>query len=159
MTEISLRSTILETFQGQRVILPNAKVFGDAIVNYSARAQRRIDLTVGVGYGDDLEHVERIGPDGRPRRSADAPPASPPELYFTGFGDSSIDFTVRFWVDFADADGLPRRAVGGHQGHQDGVRREGITIPFPIRTLDFGPTAASHARGWQAGGPEARLRS
>ena len=135
--EISLRSTIIETFTGQKVILPNAKVFGDAIVNYSALAERRVDVSVGVGYGDDLEKAERVATaavEALPMRNG-----RDVQLYYTAFGESSIDFTVRFWIafdrqtDFLGAQSAAIIAV------QKAFAQNGITIPFPIRTLDFGP--------------------
>ena len=136
--EISLRSTILETFDGRRIILPNAKVFGDAIVNYSSLRERRVDLTVGVGYGDDLEQAERVATaavEALPMRAE----AHPVQLYYTGFGESSIDFSVRFWVAFdkqTDFLGAQSEAV---KAIKKAFGQAGITIPFPIRTLDFGP--------------------
>ncbi len=139
VTEITLRSTIIETFQGQRVILPNAKVFGDAIINYSATRLRRIDLSVGVGYGDDLEHVERTAlaaVEGLAGRAA----GKPVQVYYTAFGESSVDVSVRFWVDFTkqtDYLGAQSDAIKAIKAAFDAAD---ITIPFPIRTLDFGPS-------------------
>ncbi len=136
--EITLRSTILDTFQGQKVILPNSKVFGDPIVNYSARRERRVDLACGVGYGDDLAHAQRVAVaavEGLGVRRSDRAV----QLYFTEFGDSSINFVVRFWVDFgAQTDFLEAQsqAIIAIKRAFDGA---GVTIPFPIRTLDFDP--------------------
>ena len=139
VTEISLRSTVIETFQGQLVILPNAKVFGDAIINYSATRLRRIDLSIGVGYGDDLEHVERTA-----LRAVESLPdlaaGKPVQLYFTAFGDSSIDFTVRFWVDFAKQTDYLGAQSASIKAIKTAFDAADITIPFPIRTLDFGPS-------------------
>ena len=143
--EINLRSTIIDTFQGQKVILPNAKVFGDPIINYSARGERRIDLTCGVGYGDDLAHAQQVavqaseGLEGRKE-------SKPVQLYFTEFGDSSINFVVRFWVDFrAQTDYLEAQsqAIMAVKTAFDGA---GVTIPFPIRTLDFDPNGGVDLR-------------
>ncbi len=139
VTDITLRSTIIETFQGQRVILPNAKVFGDAIVNFSATRLRRIDLAVGVAYGDDLEHVEQTALAAIEALTGRAA-GKPVQLYFTEFGASSVNLTVRFWVDFArqtDYLGAQSEAIKAIKRAFDAA---GITIPFPIRTLDFGPS-------------------
>ncbi len=57
--EINLRDTVLRTFQGQLVIIPNKDVFQKPIENYSLLGKRRLDLKVGVSYGDDLERVRR----------------------------------------------------------------------------------------------------
>ncbi|MEL6614683.1 MAG: mechanosensitive ion channel family protein, partial [Bacteroidota bacterium] len=98
--EITLRSTLIETFQGQQVILPNAKVFQEAIINYSSERQRRVDISCGVGYGDDLDTAERVAleaVEGLDVRVTDRPV----KLFYNEFGDSSINFTICFWVDFA----------------------------------------------------------
>ncbi|WP_420455446.1 mechanosensitive ion channel family protein [Rubrivirga sp.] len=136
--EISLRSTILDTFQGQKVILPNSKVYGDAIVNYSARAERRVDLTCGVGYGDDLEHAQQVAVravEGLKVRQR----AKPVQLYYTEFGDSSINFVIRFWVDFARQTDFLDAQSEAIKAIKVAFDQAGVTIPFPIRTLDFDP--------------------
>ena len=143
--EITLRSTIIDTFQGQKVILPNAKVYGDPIVNHSARGERRIDLACGVGYGDDLGHAQRVAVqavEGLSMRKE----GKPVQLYYTEFGDSSVNFTVRFWVsfqrqtDYLEAQSEAIKAVKG------AFDRSGVTIPFPIRTLDFDPNGGVDLR-------------
>ena len=136
--EISLRSTIVETFAGQRVILPNAKVYGDPIVNYSVRRERRVDLTCGVGYGDDLAKAQAVAVEaveGLAARKA----SHPVQLYYTEFGDSSINFQLRFWVDFGKQTDFLQAQSDAIQAVKTAFDREGLTIPFPIRTLDFGP--------------------
>ena len=136
--DLTLRSTILQTFQGQHVILPNAKVFQDAIINYSVERQRRVDIACGVGYGDDLAEAERVAVkaiEGLEVRNA----SKPVQLYYNEFGDSSVNFQLRFWVDFSkqtDFLGAQSEAIKAIKAAFD---REGITIPFPIRTLDFEP--------------------
>ena len=136
--EITLRSTLVETFQGQQVILPNSKVFQEPIINYSATRQRRIDLGCGVGYGDDLDKAERVATaavEGLKGRRQDRPV----QLYFNEFGDSSINFVIRFWVDFSKQTDFLDAQSQAVKAIKAAFDREGITIPFPIRTLDFGP--------------------
>ena len=136
--EITLRSTLLQTFQGQLVILPNARVYGDPIVNYSRLSERRVDVACGVGYGDDLGHAQRLAVEaveGLDVRKADRPV----QLYYTEFGDSSVNFTLRFWVDFrAQTDFLEAQSQA-IQAVKQAFDGGGVTIPFPIRTLDFDP--------------------
>ena len=137
--EISLRSTIVDTFQGQKVILPNAKVYGDPIVNYSARGERRVDLACGVGYGDDLAHAQRVAVaaiEGLEARKD----GRPVQLYFTEFGDSSINFVVRFWVAFAKQTDFLEAQSEAVKAVKAAFDRDGVTIPFPITTLDFDPS-------------------
>ncbi|MGI4021189.1 MAG: mechanosensitive ion channel family protein [Janthinobacterium lividum] len=58
--EINLRDTMLRTFQGQMVIIPNKDVYQNPIENFSMLGKRRFDLSVGVSYGEDLEKVEQV---------------------------------------------------------------------------------------------------
>ncbi len=139
VTEITLRSTIIETFQGQRVILPNAKVFGGAIVNYSATRFRRIDLESGVGQGDDLSEVEQVA-----IAALTALPmcdtSRPVQFFYTGLGESTIDFSARFWVDFAKQSDYLAAQSAGVKALKQAFDAHGISLPFPIRTLEFGPS-------------------
>lgn len=135
--KISLRSTEIRTPQGQMVLVPNRQVFENPIVNYSRTGERRIDLGVGVAYGDDLEVARKIAVaavEGVEGRRTDRPV----ELFFEEFGDSSINFVVRFWIDFSrQAEYLAARSEAIERV-KAAFDEGGITIPFPIRTLDFG---------------------
>jgi len=136
VTEINLRSTKLHTLQGQTVIIPNANVFTEAVVNYST-GERRVDLECGVAYGDDLERAREVAL-GAIRALPMVRQDRPVDLHFEAFGDSSIDFVLRFWIAFArQPDFLEARSeaiIALKRSFDDA----GLTIPFPIRTLDFG---------------------
>lgn len=135
--EVNLRATHLRTPQGQIVIIPNKEVLQAPLTNYSRTGSRRIDLACGVAYGDDLDKAKRLALetieaiDFRDQQKA-------VDLYYNGFGGSSIDFVVRFWVPFS-------KQTDYLQAQSDSIMRlkaqfesNDITIPFPIRTLDFG---------------------
>ncbi len=134
---VNLRATIVRTFQGQVVRIPNAEVFKNPLVNYSESGRRRVDIPVGVAYGDDLERARRVAieaVEGVPGRD----PARDVMCVYTEFGDSSINFLIAFWIRTgAQADYLTARseAIVRIKAAFDG---NDITIPFPIRTLDFG---------------------
>ncbi|MFL6201505.1 MAG: mechanosensitive ion channel family protein [Thermoanaerobaculia bacterium] len=131
--EVNLRWTEILTQQGQVVLIPNKQVFENPIMNYSIRGTRRVDITLGVSYGDDLEKARQAAVAAVPTRLPDREV----ELFYEEFAESSIDFTVRFWIPFeAQKDYLAARS--------DAILRirkafdaNGITIPFPTRTLDF----------------------
>ena len=135
--KVSLRSTLLRTFQGQIVMVPNKDIFGNPIVNYSTVGKRRIDLTCGVAYGDDLEKARDLAI--QAVKSLDYLDKNKEvQLFYTEFGDSSINFDIRFWIDF-------KKQVQFMQAQSDAIIKikqsfddNGVTIPFPIRTLDFG---------------------
>jgi small conductance mechanosensitive channel len=135
---VHLRWTELRTQPGQTVLIPNKHVFENPITNYSITGERRVDLKVGISYGDDLEKVRRIAVEAVaaiPERRAD----TGVELFFEEFGESSINLVVRFWIDFAarHADYLRARSEAIERLKR-AFDDNGITIPFPIRTLDFG---------------------
>lgn len=135
--EINLRDTVLRTFQGQLVIIPNKDVFQNPIENYSMLGKRRVDLEVGVSYGDDLEKVRAVtlnAVKGIPNLSKE----DDVTLFFREFGDSSINFVIRIWI------ASPEQPVYLGVGSEAIIRikkaydENDIMIPFPIRTLDFG---------------------
>ena len=134
--EISLRSSVIRTFQGQKIVLPNKAIFENPVQNYST-GERRIDLGVGVSYGDDLEKVEKVTMEAI-QRLGGIREDLPVDLYYEGFGDSSINFTVRFWVAFKQQTDYLKGQSDAIKAIKAAYDREGITIPFPIRTLDFG---------------------
>lgn len=133
---INLRATVLRTLSGQRVFIPNKEVFNQPIENFSAYGRRRIDLPVGISYGDDLERAKGIAiaaVEAVPGREPD----QPVELFYEGFGDSSINFVIRFWIPFThEPDYLEARSQAV-QRIKRAFDEQAVTIPFPIRTLDF----------------------
>lgn len=137
VSEIELRSTYILTPQGQRVMIPNRKIFNEVLTNFSTNGERRVDVAVGVSYGDDLEKAEKVaiaaveGLDGRMQDK-------PVQFFYEGFGGSSIDFQLRFWVKFhKNTDFLAARSHA-IKAIKRAFDENEITIPFPIRTLDFG---------------------
>lgn len=134
--EVNLRWTEILTQQGQLVLIPNKHVFENPITNYTIRGTRRVDISVGISYGDDLEKARRVAvaavaavPSRLPDREV--------ELFYEEFAESSIDFTIRFWIPFeTQKDYLAARSDAILRIKQ-AFDANGITIPFPIRTLDF----------------------
>lgn len=134
---INLRDSMIRTFQGQSIFIPNKLIFEKTVNNYSLLGKRRIDLYVGVSYGDNLEKVKKTALEAIETIQARLQDM-PVQIYFEEFGSSSINFQVRFWIPFhKQTDYLEARseAVMAIKKHFD---EKNITIPFPIRTLDFG---------------------
>jgi small-conductance mechanosensitive channel len=137
VAKLNLRNTIIRTVTGQIVYIPNKKVFENPLENFTATGERRIDLSCGVSYGDDLEKAREVATkavDDLKHVKSDRGI----EFYFEEFGSSSINFKIRFWVpftknpDFWDARSEAIIAITKAFDEND------IMIPFPIRTLDFG---------------------
>ena len=128
---VNLFTTELATPDNVQVILPNGQVFGSEIKNYSFHDTRRVDLVFGVSYSSDLKATESIL---RGLIAGDDRILTDPESFVkvTNLGDSSVDFTVRVWVDAADywdvKFDLTRQA-------KDAFDAGGIDIPFPTTTV------------------------
>ncbi|MCR9066901.1 MAG: mechanosensitive ion channel [Cytophagales bacterium] len=135
--EISLRYTRIQNFQGQYVYIPNTSVIDEVLTNYSAPGERRIDIPVGVSYGDDLEKAERVAVEAVEQidyrdKNKDV------ELFYSEFGDSSINFSLRFWINYPDQPGFLKARSDAIKNIKKAFDDNDITIPFPIRTMDFG---------------------
>lgn len=137
--KITLRTLHVKTFQGQLVVIPNRMVVENPLTNYTVTGERRVDISCGVSYGDDLARAAEIAKQAIVK-SAACNNEREVTVFYEGFGSSSVDFTVRFWLGhdcLEPSDYLQARheaVVAIHRSFQE----NGITIPFPIRTLDFG---------------------
>ncbi len=147
---ITLRSTWLRVPEGQMVYLPNKKIFENAIVNYSDNGLRRVDLKIGIAYGENLEQVKQVASDAVAAIEV-CDRARSVEFFYDDFGESSINFEIRFWIPFErQQDYLVARSEAIMRIKQ-AFDENDITIPFPIRTLDFsrgigGETLATQLR-------------
>ncbi|RAU84282.1 mechanosensitive ion channel family protein [Pontibacter arcticus] len=133
---ITLRTVDVRKTTGELVRLPNKMVFENPVTNFSYQHVRRVDLDMGVSFAEDLEKVQQVIittlQDVKNRvKTRDI------EVMYDEFGDSSINLVVRFWVTY-------KRQFDYVSAKSDAIirikkafDREGITIPFPIRTMDF----------------------
>ncbi|HEY0511917.1 MAG TPA: mechanosensitive ion channel family protein [Thermoanaerobaculia bacterium] len=135
---VHLRWTEIRAPEGQIVLVPNKQIFENPITNYSATGQRRVDLKVGVSYGDDLEKVRRVAVKAI-ETMAERKAETEVELFFQELGDSAINLVVRFWIDFTakQSDYLHAKSEAIERLKR-AFDDNGITMPFPTRTLDFG---------------------
>jgi small conductance mechanosensitive channel len=137
VTRTNLRVSVIETFQGQEVYIPNKDILQGMIYNFSILEKRRIDITVGVSYADDLEKVEEVvlnainNMEGVVNHDMTV-------FDYDKFDSSSINFNIRFWIDYPGQIGFLTMRSKAIKTIKRAFDQEGITIPFPIRTLDFG---------------------
>lgn len=138
VVDIDLRVTKVKTFDGPMVYVPNRFLFQENFTNYTEEGRRRIRIDCGVSYGEDLERVERVALEA----VKDVPGKIENEdvtLFWKGFGDSSIDFSVNIWLEYSREN---RSYIIAKNQAVKNIKKafdeNGITIPFPIRTLDFG---------------------
>ncbi|WP_428618219.1 mechanosensitive ion channel domain-containing protein [Shewanella sp.] len=131
VSQMSLVSTTIKTLDNQRLIIPNNKIWGDTINNITVEHQRRVDMTFGIGYGDNIEKAETVL-----RGIVDKHPKvlkqPEPTVKLHLLGESSVDFVVRPWVkpeDYWDVYWDITRAVKMR------FDEEKISIPFPQRDV------------------------
>lgn len=129
--DLTLVSTTLLTPDNQKLILPNSSIWGGTIRNITAQDTRRVDFTVGVGYGDDLDKAQKVLLE----------VASAHELVLkdlgvqvevVNLGESSVDFVVRPWTKTSDYWTVYFDLTKAFKQRLDA---EGISIPFPQRDL------------------------
>lgn len=128
---ITLFTTELATPDNVQIIAPNGDLWGTPIMNYSFHTTRRLDLTVGIGYGDDIGKardalLDLINKDARVHKD----PA--PQVMVSNLGDSAVELTLRFWCAAGDYWDLKWDLTRGIKERLDS---EGISIPFPQRTV------------------------
>ncbi len=135
--DINLRDTVLRSFQGEMVIIPNKDVFQNPIENYSMLGKRRVDLSVGISYSEDLERVREIT-----LKAVQSVEHLSDEdeitLFYREFGDSSINFLIRMWIKSPEQIDYLRGCSEAIISIKKAYDLNQINIPFPIRTLDFG---------------------
>ncbi len=133
--KIDIRTTQIHTYGGERILVPNSQIYTSAVRVRTAFDQRRTDLSVGVDYNTSLPEAKDIlqktieGVEGVLDKK-------PPEIDLVGFGDSSIDFVVRYWTHPRQPQvrQVQTRAIIAIKKALDGAN---IGIPYPIRTLYF----------------------
>ena len=131
--QISLFSTQMDTFDNRRIIIPNSKVFGSTIENFTHHPNRRVDISVGVSYTADIDQTREIlnrAAFSVPNRLED--PA--PQVILLELGNSSLNWQVRVWTkteNYWDVLDAATRAVKMELDHAD------IGIPFPQMDVHF----------------------
>ncbi|MCR9100118.1 MAG: mechanosensitive ion channel family protein [bacterium] len=135
--KVNLRSTILEQLSGEEVLLPNKSIIQNPLTNYTVSGRRRLALSCGISYGEDLEKVRSVTVKAV-EDNIDRDERFPVEFYYEGYGDSSINFIVRFWLADITQKGLLAAQSESVIAIKKAFDQNDIMIPFPIRTLDFG---------------------
>jgi small conductance mechanosensitive channel len=137
--EIAIFTTTLTTPDNKTVIVPNAAMTSDNIVNWTVKGTRRVDMVMGIGYDDDIDKAKQIMADvlaKEPRILTD--PA--PQIAMVELADSSVNFVVRPWVNASDYWGV-HMAV--HEAIKKAFDAEGISIPYPQRDVHLYQHAAA----------------
>ncbi|MCK5788660.1 MAG: mechanosensitive ion channel, partial [Chlamydiia bacterium] len=123
-----IRSSVLVTYDGAEILVPNSLLISNKLTNWTlSDNKRRVEILVGVEYGSDLEEVLEVLEISASR--VDSILKNPqPKALFMDFGDSSLNFRLRFWVAYED--GLTSKSDVSVIIYKM-LAEKGITIPFP----------------------------
>ena len=133
---INLRNTLVETFFGQLEIIPNKILFRNIVTNYTTKGIRRIEVPVGISYADDISKASDVLVEALKKEDFIIK-KDELAVYAEGFGDSSVNLLVWFWIDYPGEVGfMDARSKAVDIIHRTFADND-ILIPFPIRTLDF----------------------
>lgn len=137
VVDINLRSVIIQTVDYNLVVIPNSKIVDAPFKNFSRTPRGRIILECGVGYESDLPKVQEIT-ENAIKEIFDQQAGESIQFYYTEFGDSSINYQLRFWADVANQGDVYKSQHNAILAIKAAYNKHNINIPFPIRTLDFG---------------------
>ncbi|MFC0262533.1 mechanosensitive ion channel family protein [Fontibacter flavus] len=128
---IDILYTKVRNFDNKVVTIPNGALANNSIVNYSLKPTRRVEMAVGVAYGTDLKKTRQVILDTlkKDERIHEDPA---PVVYFTNFGDSSLDLTIRCWADVAD---LWPVYWDNMEAIKEAFEAHDIEVPFPQRDV------------------------
>ena len=139
--DIKVRATTIRTYDGRQVVIPNSQLYTSALTVNTAYKRRRLELTVGIGYEDDIRKAKEVILQALEKAETVSKLAEP-SVVATEFGASSIDLKVRWFIN----DGTQANKVASiHEvivEIKDQLDAAGVNIPFPIRTLDFSDDSA-----------------
>ncbi|MBE9610243.1 mechanosensitive ion channel family protein [Chitinilyticum piscinae] len=131
--EIGMRTTTVTTFDGADVVIPNGMLLAEKLTNWTLNnRRRRIEIPVGVAYGSDPRAVQAMLLE-LVNKTAGVSHVLPPVVLFSGFGASSLDFTVRAWTDNYDLSNEIRSSLA--LAIHDRLREAGVEIPFPQQDI------------------------
>ncbi|WP_339651382.1 mechanosensitive ion channel family protein [Halopseudomonas pelagia] len=134
---IQIFFTVLKTPDNKTIIVPNGSLSNGNIVNYSRQPTRRVDINIGIDYGDDVRQARTIllGLAEADERVFKDPA---PVVWLTGLGDSSVDLSLRMWTKTEDFWGVFWEL---QELAKEAFDKQGISIPFPQRTVHLVPQA------------------
>lgn len=134
VTDITMMNTRIQTFDGEYVMVPNDVISGQAITNRSRKGRLRVEIEVGVDYEDDVERATELAEEALDDVE-DALSVPTPQVVLKEFGGSSVVLGVRFWIDNPSARRTTRARTEAIQAIKEVFDAEGISIPYPNRTL------------------------
>ena len=125
--EIQIFNTILKTPDNKTIIIPNGGLSNSSMVNFSTEEKRRVDWSIGIGYGDDVDKAKKVI---KKLCDEDSRILKDPEVFIavSELADSSVNFAVRAWVNAADFWGV---FFEMNEKVYKTFDKEGLNIPYP----------------------------
>lgn len=133
VVNITTRDTVMNTWDGEMVIIPNLDIFTTAITNYSEYPDRRRSIYIGLGYEEDVNRAVKLFLGAM--RAVDGVLDEPtPTVQAEELGDSTINLVARFWVNQRTHSLLDTHSAVV-QALKEVSERESISLPYPIQTV------------------------
>ncbi|MDD9910247.1 MAG: mechanosensitive ion channel [Ahrensia sp.] len=154
IVQMNARATILETFDGRWIVVPNEDFIVTRVTNYSdAGSAKRYEVPFSVSYDSDVNMIPDIIETAVAKHPDVLEKPFPPDCELRAFGDHGVEFAVEFWVNGLD-DGANKFTSDVHFLVWNALRDNNITIPYPHLVLKYdGPDGALAAK------QEAKLQS
>lgn len=138
VSEINIRTSEITTFDNISILMPNSKLVNDSIINWSHNRQlTRFTVKVGVSYGSDVQLVKKIL-NNVAVEHPEVDQTRTPDIFFQDFGDSALQFELKFWSTNLMQIGKIRSDL--RFAIDAKFRENGITIPFPQRDIHIKST-------------------
>lgn len=130
---IGLFTTVMHSIDGIYTSVPNGQLWNRTIKNLSRRPIRRVEVVVGIGYGDDIDRAIDVAKSLllADRRVRKEPPV---EVEVLGLGDSAVTLSIKCWVKTTD---FPGASSDFTKGVKQAFDRAGISIPYPRRDIHY----------------------
>ena len=131
--DIQIRATFLRSYDGRRLVIPNATVYTSPITVNTAYNRRRCEFVVGIGYDDDIDKAKAII-NRILENNANVLGNPAHTVIVTALADFSVNLTVRWWIDLKETNILASGSEIQSEVKQ-AFNREGVNIPYPIQEM------------------------
>ncbi|MFW5966228.1 MAG: mechanosensitive ion channel family protein [Persicimonas sp.] len=140
---ISIRNTNIKTYDGQRILVPNAQIFTNPITVRTAYEKRRTTFVTGVGYGEDIDEARGVVMDAVVECEGVLDDPAPQALV-SEHGDSAVTFEIRYWTE-SSAASVAKVRDRVATAVKNALDAADVEIPYPYRTVEFFDMSEKHA--------------
>lgn len=134
--DIQIRATYIKTYDGRRIVIPNAQLFTNPVQVNTAFELRRIQADIGIGYGDDIEHARHVMLEVLEQCDSVYRNAAP-TVVVVELADSVIMIRVRWWIDTGTQMNVVSSTDQVLTAIKNRLTEEGIDLPFPTQQILF----------------------